>query len=478
MYRITLYSHATDKEGLVVHEPANYGNKIVSGELDLSLEGIGISTFDFAININNPAYRKIEPIINMVVVQSPDKSVLFRGRVAKITNAMDGDGNFVEKILCEDQKAYLYDSTQNYLKPQLMTVSNFLERALNTHNSQVDAYKKIYLGKVTVNDDEPVYRGFAYGKTAEVIKDKLLDRLGGYFILRTSAGRLYLDYLADYGSESTTPLQITKNLKSAERDIDVAELVTRIVPLGQDIETSSEIDIGTDFSRPKVTIGSLNNGKDYLVDQKLVDKFGVIQGEVEFPNITDKYTLKRRGESYLRAQRLMLVTWTVEAIELGLLDSRYEMIQIGNSYPIENELLYGRESLQVIEKKIDILNPQRITLTIGTGKKTLSQYQLGYQGLQETLETVKGRITESGKNVADLQAQAIAFNEKTIELDQATAVIPELQTNVTAQGETLSNQGTTIQAQQVELAAQNSNLQKQQKEIDDLKKIIEELQKK
>lgn len=476
MYRITWYKHAADTSGIVIHEPANFGNKIADGNVDLSLEGLGIGTFDFSVNINNPAYRQVESIIHMIKITDSENKQVFKGRVAKIMNKMDSSGNFVENILCEDQKAYLYDSTQSYLKPQIMSVSDFLRRVLNTHNSQVDAYKRIQLGNVTVKDDEAVYRGLAYGKTAEVIKDKLLDRLGGYLILREVNGTLYLDYLAEYGKESNTPLQITRNLKSAERDTDISELMTRIVPLGQDIETSDEIEIGTDFSRPKVTIESVNDGKNYIEDTALVEKFGVVQGEVEFPNVTDKNILKRRAEEYRKAQRLMLITWTAEVIELGLLDKRYEIIQLGNSYPIVNDYLYSRESLQVIQKKIDILNPQRIVVTIGSGKKTLSQYQLEYKGVQDTLETVKGRVADTSKNVSDLKIQAKTIEEKTALLEETTAVLPNLALSVSTHTVAIEEQTVVIEIQQNLIEEQEEKLLRQQTKLDELEKIVKELQ--
>lgn len=43
---------------------------------------------------------------------------------------------------------------------------------------------------------------------------------------------------------------------------------------------------------------------------------------------------------------------TVEAIELGLLDKRYELITLGNSYKVDNQFIYAVERLQVIEKNL------------------------------------------------------------------------------------------------------------------------------
>ncbi|WP_207695596.1 hypothetical protein DOK67_0002209 [Enterococcus sp. DIV0212c] len=470
MYRVTLFKDAQDKKGTVIHEPANFGNKVNSGDLELSLEGLGISTFEFSINVNNPLYRKAEPIVNLVTV-SDRNGQLFKGRVAKISNVMNSQGHFIEKILCEDQKAFLYDSTQKYMKSKVMTVRQFLEKILNEHNTQVESYKKIYIGTVTVTDSEQIYRGSDYGKTAEVIKNQLLDRLGGYLILREKNDQLYLDYLADYGSTSNTPLQIARNLKSASREIDISELATRIVPTGKDLETDSTTDAQTNQFRPKTTIESVNDGKNFLEDASLVKKFGVIQSIVDFPNITDKNTLKLRAQEYLNNQRLMLVTWSAEVVELGLLDNRYEIIKLGNSYPVSNPYLYEKETLQVIEKKIDILNPQKIRLTIGSGKKTFSQYQLEYKGMRETLETVKTNVGASSRTIDNLKIQAQ-------QLENQTAILPHVEQTLNQQQEGLQEQSNTLNEQKERIQTQEIQLTEQQKKIEELYTLVKELQKK
>lgn len=402
MYKVYLKETDDSIDKKTIHEPLNYGNKLSSGQLKLSLEGLGISTFECSLSVANSLYGKTKPITNMICVLDTNGNKVFHGRIAKITKSMSPSGEFSEKILCEDRKSYLYDSTQKYLKPTMMAVSDYLQILLDEHNRQVEPFKRMRLGNVTVMNDEQIYRGIGYYKTAELIKDRLLDRLGGHLILREdSHGGLILDYLKNYGEVSRTPLQITRNLRSATRDIDISELATRIVPLGKEIETSESIEIGTDFSKPKHTIADVNGGIDYLQDLNLIDEFGIIQKNVDFQDVTDHNVLKRRGEEYLKNQRAMLVSWTVEVIELGLIDKRYELIQIGNSYPIENPILYGAETLQVTEKSVNILEPQRIVLTIGSSKKTLSSFQQGYANMQYNLNGALSEVNLQMRNTND-----------------------------------------------------------------------------
>ncbi|EMF0202707.1 phage tail protein [Enterococcus hirae] len=405
MYRVLLYDNPNRLNPKIVHEPYSYGEKIKESEVYLSLNGLGISTFEFTFNINNKYYQKIEPIINFIqIIDVVREQEIFYGRVAKITNTMDTSGSFSQSFLIEDEKAFLYDSVQTYMKPTRMPVRDYLQKIIDIHNKQVEPYKRFKLGNVDVIDNGDLLRGLGYQSTAETIKEKLLDRLTGNLILRRVGNTNYLDYVSNYGNDSDTPLQLTKNLKSATRDIDISELFTRIVPVGQDIEDNSETDIevGTDYSRPKYTIESVNEGKNYLDDPSLIEKFGLNIGIVEFSNVKEPSILKRRGQQWLKDQSLMLVTWDVEAIELGLLDSRYELITLGNSYKVDNQFLYSVEKLQVIEKKFSILAPQKVNLTIGSKKKKLTDYQNEIKIIQSNLVNIKANASAGTQSISDL----------------------------------------------------------------------------
>ncbi|EOB3407586.1 TPA: phage tail spike protein [Enterococcus hirae] len=435
MYRVLLYDNPNRLNPKIVHEPYSYGEKIKESEVYLSLNGLGISTFEFTFNINNKYYQKIEPIINFIqIIDVVREQEIFYGRVAKITNTMDTSGSFSQSFLIEDEKAFLYDSVQTYMKPTRMPVRDYLQKIIDIHNKQVEPYKRFKLGNVDVIDNGDLLRGLGYQSTAETIKEKLLDRLTGNLILRRVDNTNYLDYISNYGDDSDTPLQLTKNLKSATRDIDISELFTRIVPVGQDIEDNSETDIevGTDYSRPKYTIESVNNGKNYLDDPSLIEKFGLNTGIVEFSNVKEPSILKRRGQQWLKDQSLMLVTWDVEAIELGLLDKRYELITLGNSYKVDNQFLYAVERLQVIEKKFSILAPQKVTLTIGSKKKKLTDYQNEIKTIQSNLVNIKANASAGTQSISDLikkqeslKNEVSQQNNKIINLSEGTQKLSE-----------------------------------------------------
>ncbi|CAK1248788.1 phage tail spike protein [Fructobacillus cardui] len=426
MYRVIVYKNASDQVGEVLHEPRNYGNKAISGELDMQFNGV--STASFTITMQNSLYRQAEAIANLVkVIDTNTGKVAFDGRVVKIDGAFSG--SHTQTLQCEDCLAYLHDSTQVYRKVQNTTIRDFLQMIVDEHNRQVESHKRFQLGRVTVsNSTDNVYRYTDDAQdTFDTIKDKLVSRLGGFLIWhRDINGQLVLEYLASVGEHIDTPIKLGKNLKSAKREYDVRDIITRLVPIGSSIEQgqTEQSSDDTAAAQPKTTIESVNNGIRYLDDTALISRFGIIQKAVEWNNVKVPSILKTKGQEYLQKQRVGLLTWSVDVVDISLLDPTYKSFEMGNFYPIHDQFLGLVEDLQVVAKKLDITQPHKMSLTIGTKNRTLSQYQLDYQAAMQYAEqqrqnaqqtandlknrikellTVTNRIPEQDKEIADLQ---------------------------------------------------------------------------
>ncbi|GAP01960.1 prophage Lp1 protein 52, endolysin, partial [Fructobacillus fructosus] len=426
MYRVIVYKNASDQVGEVLHEPRNYGNKAISGELDMQFNGI--STALFTITMQNSLYRQSEAIANLVkVIDTNTGKVVFDGRVVKIDGSFSG--SHTQTLQCEDCLAYLHDSTQVYRKVQNTSIRDFLQMIVDEHNRQVEPHKRFQLGQVTVvNSTDNVYRYTDDAQdTFDTIKDKLISRLGGFLIWhRDSNGQLVLEYLASVGEHIDTPIKLGKNLKSAKREYDVRDIITRLVPIGSPIEQqqTEQSSDDTAAAQPKTTIESVNNGIRYLDDSALIGRFGIIQKAVEWNNVKVPSILKSKGQDYLQNQRVGLLTWSVDVVDISLLDPTYKSFEMGNFYPIHDQFLGLVEDLQVVAKKLDITQPHKMSLTIGTKNRTLSQYQLDYQAAMQYAEqqrqnaqqtandlknrikellTVTNRIPEQDKEIADLQ---------------------------------------------------------------------------
>lgn len=388
-YRILYYKNHEDKTGILLHETQLDGDKVSAGRLEQSLSDIG--TFEFELMYDHPLYNKIEPITGLVkIINKYDKEVEFYGRVLKPDAGMDSSGLFAKTFVCESVLGYLQDSTQTFQRVPNNGVEDYFRRIIDVHNSQVEPHKRFKVGRVTVlNQSDTPYRYIGYDTTFETIKTYLIGRLGGYIHLRLEDDGMYLDYLRSVGEEVESPIQLGTNIETARRELDLSNLITRLVPLGADLDKDNrDEETGQYVVRERVTINSVNGGKSYVEDAELVKRFGILQRPMDWTEIKDARILLQRGQQYMQNQKIAISAWSVSVVELYLIDQSFKKFKVGNTHPIDNAPLSGVERLQIIKKIIDVTQPESVELTVGADSMTLSKFQLQQQEATKSMEKV------------------------------------------------------------------------------------------
>lgn len=482
MYAITIYDGPNDKVGTLIHSPYVDDLKVIwKGNFVPD----GISDLTFTINPRNPAWNKVKPMRTLVkVVDFKRNKVVFDGRILKPIQSMSASELFTIEYVCESKEAYLLDSHQRYGKYRNITIANFLNVILTTHNGQVEPEKRFKLGRVEVTDpNDSIYRFLDDQKTFDAIQDKLVSRFGGHIVIRTESDGMYLDYLKTIGKTRTTPIRLRSNLKDLQREIDPTEVITRLVVLGarQEIRhgviewieegagemlARIEIDNGQDteyvdvptrllppgvavfdqltiygtspywtFEKgvdegepeenvlPRLTMKSVNNGKDYLDNEALIKEFGIIEGSLTYDDINTPSTLLLRANQFFASQSAAKVSYTITPLDLSIADSSFESLEIGDWYYVINEVLGINELLQIIEKTIDGQNPHLSKITMGQKVKTLSQYQVESNKKMKTFDTIQEKVNSQSRSIGRL---ATNVNSATAKLNE---ISKELQTS-------------------------------------------------
>ena len=236
MYRIIGYNEPTDKNGFIVLDQRV--NRTVS-EGKLTIKETDIDDLELTVNRDNLLFDNVKPMHTHVEVYDDDK-LLFRGRAIKPKKEMQSSGRFIRTYTFEDIEAYLLDSVQRFYEAVGLTPKEFLQSLIDVHNSQVPQYKQFKLRNCNVtNSKDDAYRQIDYPKTRDAIKDKLINELGGYLVTEYKPdGPNMLDYVTDIGNahKSDTPIQLAVNMKSASLTIDPTKVITRLVPLGKQLE--------------------------------------------------------------------------------------------------------------------------------------------------------------------------------------------------------------------------------------------------
>ena len=67
----------------------------------------------------------------------------------------------------------------------------------------------------------------------------------------------------------------------------------------------------------RLTIESVNDGIDYIEDEEAKEAFGIIEGSVEYDDVTEPTNLLSKGREYLVQNNKVLVKYSVTALDLS-----------------------------------------------------------------------------------------------------------------------------------------------------------------
>ena len=349
----------------------------------LTLEANAAGSFEFTVPPTNKAYSTIERLKTSIVVKKDDTEI-WAGRVT----SEEADFWNNRKLYCEGELAFLNDTTQpmaeyhgNYritvVNGQAQrddtfhtTIRTFLGALLSYHNANVSDDKKFLLGTVTVHDaNDSLYRYTNYEKTIEAINEKLLDKFGGYLIIRKENGVRYLDYLAedDAPVTNTQTIDFGKNLMDFVRNWKTDEYATVILPLGARQETSP-IGALEDY----LTVESVNSGSKYIQNESAVAVFGWIEKVVHWDDVTTAAALKVKATAYLNDLQYDTMTIELSALDLHYIDPDIQTINLYDRVVVKSEPhgLNEGKIFPVSKLEIPLDSPENTLFTLGTDIKT------------------------------------------------------------------------------------------------------------
>lgn len=414
MYQVSLINEGS--ETIINLVSINIEAPRISGQIKQEVNCI--NSFSFTILPNNPGYNSMYPLKTMVkILNTKTNKVEFIGRILLPNSQMDSSGKLFKSVICESELGYLMDSTQKYGEYHNITVRDFLQVIIDNHNSKVSEDKHFVVGNVNVTDNnDSLYRYLDYGKTLDVIKDKLIDRLGGELIIRYENRIRYLDYLQSIGEKKETEIRLSKNLVSVEQEKDPTHIISRVTPLGEKLEGSEG----------RLNIASVNNGVEYIDDEVAISEFGIIEDSITWDDVNLPENLLRKAQEYLELNNKIKKKYKIDALDLSIIGLDINSFEIGNTYRVINPLMGIDEDLRVLEKTIDINSPQNSTLTVGDKFEDIKTYQLGINKVDQKVIAANSVLSSTVKTVKAVNSElsnTVGVLQNTIDVVQGTVDI-------------------------------------------------------
>jgi len=293
---------------------------ITNPKLNLQLNDAGY--FECDVPQENPRYNEIYVRKSIIAVYK-DGDMIFRGEVRE--TELDLYGN--KHVYAIGELAFLNDSIQPQARYQTTPLSMFTS-LINQHNAQVESAKQFAVGMVTVDDpNDYVYRYTNFEPTLTVIINDLCNSLNGFLRIRYSGGTRYLDLIKieNYGVVSSQDIRLGKNLLDYASNTNGTGIATAVVPLGarQDKSVVEGLDA-------YLTIESVNDGKNYLVNSDAVAVFGYCKVVKHWDDVTVAANLKTKAQEWLETAQYAELTYQIDAVDLSAIDVSIDDFRLGD----------------------------------------------------------------------------------------------------------------------------------------------------
>lgn len=395
-----MYKIFADREMIYDSTLSDY--KIGKGEITRESDKSG--SFVFSLYPDHFYYDSFVQMRTVVKVYKSGR-IVFRGRV--LDDSVDYHNNKV--ATCEGELGFLRDSA---IRPFDFTgtPAEFFRAIIEEHNAQVDEFKRFKVGECTVDTGIISRVDASYPNAFDCITEYLIDTedVGGHLLITHGADGQEeiptIHYLADFPKTASQHIEFGVNLKDYAKKTSSADIVTAIIPLGATVD-----DGNSDTDDPRLTIASVNNGKDYLYSPTGVALYGWIIKPKEWDDITEAKALKAKAEEYVETMVQQHITVELTALDLHLLDRSIESYGVNEYIPVSSKPHGFSATLLCNRQTIDLLRPDNDTVTLGHTYATFTQKSVkafstvaSVNALKATVNSLAGKVNTGGSEITDI----------------------------------------------------------------------------
>lgn len=382
----------------ILHDSRSNNIRVVEPKCDMELNKTG--TLSFRIQPNHPLFDRLHKHTSEISLYQ-DGEWVFTGRILNDETDIYG----YKTVEVEGILGYLLDSIQRSKEYHITgnrKIEQYLTDVLNIHNSQVDEYKHIYAGDVTLDDiSDQLYKVSSYKDTLSTINEDLINTFGGYFFIKVQNGKKYLDYkeITDFPVNQQV-IQFGKNILNLEKQVKGEDIATVILPLGKTLD-SAEGESGV--SKKKTTISNLPYSKDGTIvhdsysdciyDEEAVKQYGRITKVIEWGDVEEPENLLKKAKEQLSFYKLDTLSLELSVFDLHLLDVNVQSLRVGQKIRVIS-LPHGVDSYMIVRKiSLNIDQPDKSTIILGTEEHTAVAVNSGGSGITNKTNTAEKNVT-------------------------------------------------------------------------------------
>lgn len=398
-------------------------------------------TLTFVLLPEHPLYSALHKMRTRIDVRQDDE-IIWRGRVLEV----EIDFYRQKTVTCEGELTYLVDSV---LHPYKLadydgTAAGLFRLYLMRHNEAVSEAQQFQIGNVDIETLSSV-ENTGYGNTWDEISDNLLDIHGGFLRIRHEDGARYLDWTKESGTSCGQVIRFGENLLDLSEYVSASEVVTCLIPYaGQ--------------SDSKITIASVNGGKDYIEDAAGIALYGRIWGVTEF-DAKDAAKLLEMAKENLQKRLKETITITISAVDLHLLDVNAESFHVGDKVRVVSPPHGIDAEYTCTAISLDLVNPDQSEYTFGTPEtgmaSTTAATSKAVEVVDSSVEYLRQIVSDQNTHLLLTDGLITAYTTKT---NENTKAINTVQTTLDAVNGTLTSYVETVDQHTQEITTVRADL--------------------
>lgn len=351
----------------LLYSPGDEELSVLSPVLETQCNAAG--TLTFVLLPEHPMYSALHKMRTRIDVRQDDE-IIWRGRVLET----ETDFYRQKTVTCEGELTYLVDSV---LHPYKLadydgTAAGLFRLYLTRHNEAVSEAQQFQIGDVDIETLSSV-ENTGYGNTWDEISGNLLDIHGGFLRVRHEGGVRYLDWTKESGTSCGQVIRFGENLLDLSEYVSASETVTCLIPYAGQGDS-------------KITIASVNDGKDYIEDAAGIALYGRIWGVTEF-DTKDAAKLLEMARENLQKRLKETITITISAVDLHLLDVNAESFHVGDKVRVVSPPHGIDAEYTCTAISLDLVNPDQSEYTFGTPETGMASTTAATSKAVEVVDT-------------------------------------------------------------------------------------------
>lgn len=455
-----MYQVRLDNE--ILHDLREEERRLISAKL--YFESNKIDRFEFEILPTHPCFdyiKKLKSIVSVFAIKNNNEyEKIFEGRIPEL----DKDFNNIGEVEAEGVLSYFRDSIQRPFEFHDISPENFLKEIITRHNNSVDETKRFEVGDVTVTGN--LYRmNEKYVTTLEILNDRLIDRLGGYFRVRYDGDKKIIDYLKNFEGINSQTIEFGENLIDLTQVSTATDVYSIVIPIGAQDEDGNVL-----------TIESVNDGKDYLESPEAISLYGRRETIVEFSDVTLASNLKSKGEQYLQSAVEESLTIEMKAVDLNLVDRDIQAFRMYDWVKVISKPHSITKSFLLKKMELNLIDPTDSYIQLGQTIKGISDEIVLQNKTKLKVETLQTGLTGVVNVIGEINQTAndtvVVVEEVSKNQQQTADSLLELTINMQSLIDAVSNNTKKINDLSELMANVTSDIERQQMRIDKLKKYV------